>query len=259
MKTLGGTLFAYQAISQDYCIEAAIKSLKALCDEIILVDAGSNDGTAELMLSFADEKTKVICLPNEEWNKHQGRTKLSHFTNISINSLSTEWNINLQADEVIHEDSFDAIREAIEQPNAESFWNRRINMWADSKHYLDVPDNRKPVGDVVIRLAKTNYQSIDDAQSLDAQPANADYLDRIKIYHMGFIRSKYVHTKKIKHMLEDVFLMGGNDPKVEAMGQVFDCWGMGFSKEDLKPITEELPIFVKEWAEERDKINNFIV
>ncbi len=259
MKTLGGTLFAYNALSQDYCIESAVESLKALCDEIILVDAGSNDGTADLMMSFADGKTKVVCLPNDEWQKQQGREKLAYFTNIAINLLSTDWNINLQADEVIHEDSFDAIREAIKQPNAESFWNRRINMWANSKHYLDVPDNRKPVGDVIIRLAKKKYQSIDDAQSIAAQPADADYLDKIRIYHMGFIRSKYVHTKKIKHMLEEVFLMGGNDPKVEAMGEEFNCWGMGFSREDLKPITEELPIFVKDWAKERDLINNFIV
>jgi glycosyltransferase involved in cell wall biosynthesis len=258
MKTLGGTLFAYNPISQDYCIESAVASLKALCDEVVIVDAGSSDASTILLQLFADEKTKVICLPNEEWHKHQGREKLAYFTNVAINSLSTEWNINLQADEVIHEDSFDAIREAIEQPNAESFWNRRINMWADSKYYLDVPDNRKPVGDVIIRLAKTKYQSIDDAQSIDAQPANGDYLDKIRIYHMGFIRSKYVHTKKIKHMLEEVFLMG-NDKKVEDMGEVFDCWGLGFTKEDLKPITEELPIFVKQWAGERDKINNFIV
>lgn len=254
-KTLGGTLFCYNAISQDYCISEAVQSLKALCDEIVIVDAGSNDGSDTLVRSFYDEKTRVICLPNEEWNKQQGRTKLSYFTNIAIASLSTEWNINLQADEVIHEDSFDAIREAIEVPNAESFWNWRINLWGNSNYYLDVPDNRKPVGDCIIRLAKSKYLSIDDAQSVDAQPANMDYFERIRIYHMGFVRNKFVHTKKIEHMLTKVFLFAENDAKVTAMNGVFNPF-VHFSKEDLLPIREPLPKFVQAWAKERDEINN---
>ncbi len=252
-NTLGGTLFGYNCICNDYCLSEAVASLKALSDEIILLDAGSTDGTAELMQSFADEKTKVICLSNEDWHSQKGREKLSYMTNIAINSLSTDWNFNLQADEVIHETSFDAIREAINSGKADSFWNWRINLWGDSQHYLDVADDRKPVGDYIIRLAKTKYQSVDDAQSIGAQPANAEYVERIKLYHMGFVRNPYIHTKKIKHMLEDVFLMS-NDAKVEAMNGVFNPWGMGFTKDDVKPIPEPLPIFVQEWAKERDKL-----
>lgn len=255
-QTLGGTLFCYNGIKHDYCLKEAVASLKKLCDECVILDAGSDDGTAELMQSFYDEKTKVICLPKEEWCKHEGREKLSFFTNLAIASLSTDWNFNLQADEVIHENSFPFIREAIEVPGAESYWSRRIDLWADSKHYLDVPHNRKPVGTEIIRLAKTKYLSIDDAQSIAAQPADWTYYDKIHIYHMGFIRSKYVHTKKIKHMLEEIFLMG-MDKNVEEMGGVFDCWGMGFDKNDVKPITELLPIFIQEWATKRDGINQF--
>ncbi len=253
-NTLGGTLFAYNAIKHDYCLAEAIESLKALCDEVVLLDAGSDDGTSKLIQSFADEKTKIICLPNEEWHRHQGREKLAFFTNVAIASLSTDWNFNLQADEVIHQDSFSSIRDAIEKPNAESFWVKRIDLYGDSQHYLDVPYNRKPVGTEIIRLAKTKYLSIDDAQSIAAQPADWGYLDMIRIYHCGFIRSKFVHTKKIKHMLEDIFLMG-NDQNVEKMGDIFDCWKMGFSKEDVKPIEEELPIYVQQWAKDRDEIN----
>lgn len=255
-QTLGGTLFVYNGISNDYCVAEAVASLKALCDEVVLLDAGSTDGTDKLLMSFADDTTKVILLPHEEWEKQKGREKLSYFTNIAISYLTTDWNINLQADEVIHEKSFDAIRSAIEEPNCESFWNWRINLWGNSQHLLNVDDSRKPVGDFIIRLAKAKYKSIDDAQSIDAQPANHRYITDIRIYHMGFVRSKYVHTEKIRHMLVDVFLMGGNDPKVEAMGNEFNPW-IHFSKEDVVSIQEPLPIFIQEWAKERDKINGF--
>jgi glycosyltransferase involved in cell wall biosynthesis len=253
-KKLGGTLFVRNGLMYDYCTEEAVASLQALCDEVVVLDAGSDDGTDDLVRTFEDEKTKVICLPKEEWFKQHGRYKLAYFTNLAMAALSTEWHINLQADEVIDEKSFFAIREAIEQPEAEGYFVRRVNLWGDSKHELNVGYDRLPVGKEIIRLAKTGYLSIDDAQSINA-PAEWNYLNRIKFYHMGFVRSKFKHTHKVKQMLEDIFLMG-NDAKVEAMNGVFDPW-VHFSKQDIKPIQEELPVFVQEWAKERDIINDF--
>lgn len=254
-KKLGGTLFCYNAVNQDYCISEAINSLKALCDEVVLLDAGSSDGSDDVLKSFEDDKTKVICCGKEEWKEQEGRQKLSYFTNLAINELTAEWNFNLQADEVIHENSFEPIKHAINNNHTQSYWVRRINLWGNSSHYLDVPDGRKPVGDVIIRLAKSKYLSIDDAQSLDCQPANPNYVDQIRIYHMGFVRNKFVHTEKIRHMLEEVFQIG-NDERVKKMNGVFDPFVM-FSKEDLKPIQEPLPIFVQGWASIRDAINDF--
>lgn len=255
MNTLGGTLFAFNAISQDYCVDAAIQSLIALCDKVVLLDAGSTDSTAELMKGYESENTKVICLQKDEWNKQIGREKLAYFTNIAIGSLDTDWQFNLQSDEVIHEYCFDAIREAIAQPHTEGYWVKRINLFGDSQHYLDVDVSRIPVGEQIIRLCKTNYISVGDAQSIHCPEAKMDYLEKIRIYHCGFVRNKFVHPKKIKHMLEEVFLMG-NDQRVEDMGNEFDTWGVGFTPEDCKPITEPLPIFVQKWAEETDKVNN---
>lgn len=255
MKTLGASIMFYNPESQDYCWREAIESIKALADEVVILECGSTDGSVDLVKSYADSKTKVICLPNEEWSCRKGRYKLSELTNIAKSMLSSEWHFNIQADEVLDQNSFDAIREAIEQPEAEAFFCNRINMWADSKHYLDVADARKPVGTEIIRLAKTEYDSIDDAQSIHA-PASWDYLNKINIFHMGFIRSKFVHNEKIRHMLVDVFGHGETDQKVAAMGNEFDCW-VHFSKEDVTPLEIPLPIYVQKWAEERDKINDF--
>ena len=46
------------------------------------------------------------------------------------------------------------------------------------------------------------------------------------------------------------------DPKVVGMKGIFDPWA-NFSKSDLIPIQEPLPIFIKDWAAKRDEINNF--
>jgi hypothetical protein len=186
----------------------------------------------------------------------KGKEKLSHFANVAKSMLSTEWHYCQQADEVLHEDSFKYVREAIEQNN-EAYFCHRINLWGNSQHQLNVEDSRKPVGNKIIRLAKTKYFSVDDAEGLFA-PASWDYLDKIRIYHMGFVRNKYIHTQKIENMLMKVFGHNELDPKVVEMKGIFDPWA-NFSKQDLVSINEVLPKFVQEWAKQRDEINKIIV
>ena len=157
----------------------------------------------------------------------------------------------MQADEIIHEDCFNAIRQAIET-NVEAFYVTRIHLWGSSKTQLNVPIERMPCGVNIIRLAKTRYRSIDDGESLLA-PAIPNFVNEIRMYHMGFVRDRNKHIEKIKHIQDDIFLID-HDKIIDTMQNGFVPYVM-FSKDDLIPIREELPIFIKEWANERDEIN----
>lgn len=189
------------------------------------------------------------------WAEQKSQAKLSFFTNMCINSLDTEWNFNLQADECPHESSFPAIWDAIEKPN-EAYFCHRINLWGNSQHYLHVTEDRLPVGEKIIRLAKTKYESVADAQSIEA-PASFEFIDKIRIYHTGFIRDKTKHMVKIENMMCNIFGWG-MDEKLKSMGTEFDPW-KHFSKEDIRPIWEELPSYIQKWAAERDAMNGFII
>src|SRR5690606_25582329 len=140
-----------------------------------------------------DWRNKSIQAANilkEEWDSQVGREKLSYFSNLAIDMLSTDWNFYLQADEILHEDSFPFVRKAIEDPQADGYLIRRLNLWRDPLHMLNVPQERKPVSTEVIRLAKTKFRCVDDAESLGVtgMVGILGDIDNMVIYHMGFVR-----------------------------------------------------------------------
>lgn len=245
--TLGGVVFCYNAIKHDYCIEEAVLSIKGICDEIVVLDAGSTDGTQKLLEKLVDKKTVVVCLGEDEWRKHKGREKLSYFQNLAKSMLTTDYYFLLQADEVLSEISYDGIKEAI-ATEQEAFLVHRINLWGGCNSYINVTEDRQPCSTRIIRLAKTKYNSIDDGESIEA-PATAQFFTEILILHYGFVRKKEVMKSKIIHMQEDVFQLGHHDPKLDT-SDVFDST-LWFSGSELSDLPVEHSEIMKEWIKTR--------
>lgn len=249
-KKLAGTLFIRNGITYDYCYLEAIKCLQEFCDFVFVIDAGSTDGTAESLEGIQGFKTAISYLKPEDWEAQQGKEKLSYFSNIAAaqaEALGFEYMINLQGDEVIHEKSYEAIRRAIETKK-EAYMVSRINLWRSPYTYLNVPQNRLPCSTQIIRLTKTKYRSIDDAESIDAQCV-LDFVDQIKIYHMGYVRKREVMKAKVINMQRDVF---GMTPDEKLNGSdLFNPDNWFDPKEDLALIDEPLPLIIQDWAAER--------
>lgn len=246
-KRLGGTQFVIDGCKYDYCFAESIRSLQEFCDEVVVVDAGSKDGTVEILKTLENEKTKIIYLDREEWDSLHGWAKLNHFSNKAIAELTTEWNFYQQSDEVVHESCYKAIKEAVEYGTAEAYLVQRINLWNTPFQKLNVQGNRNPCSTQIIRLAKSQYMTGGDAESIYA-PASSAYLDRIRLYHFGFVRDKKVHADKIRNMQSQVFEVPV-DTKLEGMTD-FDPtkW---FSDSDLEPVSEPLPHLMQRWALDR--------
>lgn len=246
-KRLGATQFLIDPLKWDYCFVESINSMKEFADEVVVVDAGSQDGSIEILKTLEDEKTKIVYLDREEWDSLHGWAKLNHFSNKAITELTTEWNYYQQSDEVTHEACYKAIREAIDYGTAEAYAVKRINLWNTPFQMLNVKGNRNPCSTEVVRLAKSKYMTYGDAESIGAIASSA-YLDRIRLYHFGFVRSREVHADKIRNMQGKIFECG-IDVKLEGM-TTFDPtkW---FSDDDLLPLPEPLPKIMQKWALER--------
>lgn len=250
-KTLGGSTFVYNGISQDYSFLETLESLHELCDQVS-VAFGGDDGTAEKITAWHDSKNsgKIIMsyIAKEHWEEKKGREKLSYFSNIAISKLTTDWNFYLQADEILHERSFENVRDAIEF-DVESYLCKRYNMWQDPVSHLVVEEARKPCSDVVIRLAKSKYGCFGDGESLMAPSTNkyhlVDFPDEqaFEIYHVGFIRDPVKQVVKSRNMLVDIFGLGWD----ERIGEKFDSKNFPFQGNDIQPVPLPVPKFVKQW------------
>lgn len=249
-KGLAGTLFIFNGNRYDYCFKEAIQCLLEFCDHVV-VAAGGDDRTLNDVLSIASDRLTVIKISQETWDAEHGKEKLNYFTNVAIQhaeGLGYEYQFNLQADEILHEKSYAEIRKAIES-GADGYLCKRINLWQSPYLQLDVPQERKPCSTEIIRLTKTKYRSVDDAENIAVPLADRYYENGIRIYHMGFVRKREVMKVKIINMQCNVFGMADYDKKLNE-SDIFNP-NLWFDGDDLKPIDEPLPKLIKNWAKER--------
>lgn len=247
-KTLGGFLFIKDGIKFDYCFDEAIKSLCECCDSVsvILIHGEDNTHTKLYDLTRLHSHLKVHVCDITLWWDMKGKIKLSNFQNIAAMCLDTDYQLLIQADEVIHPDSYKAIREAMET-GGEGFLCERVNLWGDPNHMLIVPQEKQPCSIHVNRLTKRGYWCYDDGESI-ASPTTLDFANRIKIIHYGFVRKREVMKAKIINMQESVFQIN-HDPKLDQC-DVFDST-LWFDGPDLAPINFTHPPIMNQWVMDR--------
>lgn len=112
MKVSGFT-FVRNALLFDYPFLESLSSLLPLCDEVVVAVGKSDDETLEKLQSFTSQKINLV---ETVWDEHlrSGGAILAQQTNIALDHAKGDWAIYLQADEVLHENDYPAIRRAME-------------------------------------------------------------------------------------------------------------------------------------------------
>jgi glycosyltransferase involved in cell wall biosynthesis len=106
------------AHDEEDLIEGALAQLRGLADEIVVVDAGSRDRTAELAARHADRVIAVTNKPMLEINK-----------NVALRAARHEWVLVLDPDERLSATLREQIRAAVERddPGVAGYWMARRN------------------------------------------------------------------------------------------------------------------------------------
>lgn len=257
--SLGGSMFIHNALEFDYCITEALESLHALCDDVVILDAQSTDGTIDVLRDLKKRLPKLRLIEGAKWDCAPNFERLRILANEARSQLRTDWHFMLQADEVIHEDSFKYIREAINSRTHNAYFCRRLNFFGDYNHYIKIhgPQENKPCGDHIIRLAKTDRPAIGDAESIgnDWHSTGIAYLDKIRIFHYGLVREDAKAIKKIISM--QTWFWGPTglpDARVVEMDKkgdgVFD-WTILKTKDMFDRLKGDHPKFARKYVEER--------
>jgi hypothetical protein len=112
MVKVSGFTIVRNAIRLDFPVEASIRSILPVCDEVIVNVGRSDDATLELVRSIADPKIRIL---ETEWDMSRRNTVLGHETLRAMRAGVYPWGIYIQADEVLHERAAEVLAAAIQR------------------------------------------------------------------------------------------------------------------------------------------------
>ncbi|MDE0871467.1 MAG: glycosyltransferase family 2 protein [Flavobacteriales bacterium] len=114
MKVSGFT-FIRNAITFDYPIVEAIQSILPLCDEVVVAVGNSDDDTLALIHSIDSNQIRIIETVWDDTLREGGRV-LADETDKALAGVvdNCDWCIYIQGDEVLHEDGYAEIRQAMQ-------------------------------------------------------------------------------------------------------------------------------------------------
>jgi len=181
----------------------SIRSLLPIVDEFIINIGDSNDDTKAQIQAINDPKIKII---ETVWNNHMqhsgfvyGQQKM-----IAQYSCTGDWAFYLEADEIIHENDYDAIVAAMKKhlnnPNVEALAFDYLHFYGNTNTYLWSPGwYRREV-----RIIKTSVRSyapdglfwvVLESNKKGRYPRAA--LIGAKMYHYGWVRTEAQMREKL--------------------------------------------------------------
>ncbi len=202
MKISGFTM-ARNAQKYYFPIAESVSSILPICDEMIIALDDGEDQTRSLIENIKSDKIKIF---DRVWNQQDyvdGRI-LATETNFALQQCTGDWCFYIQADEVVHEEDLNTIKEAcIKYQNddaVDGLLFKYKHFFGDYDHYLPVHGWYKNE----IRVIKNhkNIYSIKDAQSF--RKNNNEKLNVVEIeayiYHYGWVRPpELMQSKKKEH------------------------------------------------------------
>ncbi|MEI6947461.1 glycosyltransferase family 2 protein [Paraflavisolibacter sp. H34] len=199
MKVTGFS-FIRNAVTYQYPIEEALRSILPLCDEVVVAVGHSDDNTRELVAAL-DPKIRIIDTVWDDSQKEGGRV-LALETDKALRAIGadSDWCIYIQGDEVMHEDGHAEVRAAMERWKDDKGVDGllfRYRHFYGSFDYLGASSGWYRNEIRVVKNDKNIY-SYRDAQGfrkgknekLRVKPLNA------YIHHYGWVREPEVMEKK---------------------------------------------------------------
>jgi len=114
VPTLSGYTTTKNCISQNYPYEAAISSMLDFCDEVVVMDGGSTDGTYERLEKWAEENSKLKVYRTEiDWESKRFAIYDGMLKSMARECCTMDFCWQMDSDEVVHETDFEKIQKIL--------------------------------------------------------------------------------------------------------------------------------------------------
>ncbi len=195
---LSGLVLTRNCVENDYCYIQCIDSLLPICDEVVVCDSDSTDGTLEVLTAWAvmEPKLRIVHYP---WPDPKGDIGwFVKWINAGRAFVKHPWMIQLDADEVLSDDPacWTAIERTLIARSAIRF--DRINFIRDAHRVI-------PEGEVcgrwVVRLGPSHLHWVSDEPHDGGEVPLLDMAHiepQAKIFHLGFLRKREAFLNKAK-------------------------------------------------------------
>jgi len=113
-ETISGYTTTYNCIDQKYPYEQSIKSMLGFCDEVIVVDGGSTDGTYYNLLKMqgTDDRIKIH-QKKRDWSDERFAIFDGDQKAVARSYCKSEWCWQQDSDEIVHENDYNKIQKII--------------------------------------------------------------------------------------------------------------------------------------------------
>ena len=200
---ISGFTIARNAEKFYFPIKESISSILPICDEFIVALDDGEDGTRQIIESIKSDKVKIYDRVWDEKDFVESRI-LAKETNFALEQCTGDWCFYIQADEVMHEQDLEIIKNACIKYNdndkVDGLLFKYKHFFGDYDHYLPVHGWYKNE----IRIFKNNkgVYSIKDAQSF--RKGNDEKLNVVEVeayvHHYGWVRPPHLmQSKKKEH------------------------------------------------------------
>jgi len=113
---VSGFTIVRNAIKLDFPVEASIRSILPICDEVVVNVGRSEDETLDLVRSIGDPKIRIV---QTDWDMTRRNTVLGLETHRAMRACTHPWGVYIQADEVLHERGAEELAAAIQDSDGD--------------------------------------------------------------------------------------------------------------------------------------------
>ncbi len=252
MKTLGGNVCIRNGNELDYCWREAIQSLLPICDEVVVCDGESTDGTQEEIREWMKTEPKIkLCV--YPWPNPKGDVDFwVKWLNFAREHVTCDYHIQLDADEVLSPMAYNEIRSHLNGDRHSVFF-RRHNFWGDLR--LVIPPG-VCLSHRVCRLAPQDvWLPSDGPHPRGAEAIGMAVESAMEIFHYGFLRKRESFFKK-ERGLHEMFFANDFDERLIAVESCRGNWmeeikGLEWMNRLKDYSGSPHPIFIHEWLRNR--------